>query len=113
MLYRYGRRRGQPSTDLLPARPFFVPEAGRPPHPTNIAIIAHVDHGRDDARRLPAETIRAPSRHTGPASASWTRVTSRRERGITILAKDCAIEVRRRGITLSDTHLDVLTLAAG
>ena len=60
----------------------------------NIAIIAHVDHGKTtlvDQMLKQSGTFR--DNQNGRTSASWTNGDLERERGITILAKNTAVNV--------------------
>ncbi len=74
----------------------------------NIAIIAHVDHGKTtlvDKLLVQAGTF-AKHQHIGERMMDTNDIE--RERGITILAKNCAIEYRGTHINIVDTpgHAD-------
>ena len=79
----------------------------------NIAIIAHVDHGKTtlvDKLLRQAGTFRA-NQHVDRAQ-SWTRNDLEKERGITILAKNTAVRVRRTCTSTSWTPPATPTSAA-
>ena len=70
----------------------------------NLAIIAHVDHGKTTLLDGLLRQTGAPSaRIRRSKTASWTARIIERERGITILAKETAIEFEGVRIHLVDT----------
>ena len=75
----------------------------------NVAIIAHVDHGKDDARRCPPSSkpgvFRANER---VAERALDNIDLERERGITIMAKNTAVRYGDTTINIVDTpgHAD-------
>ncbi|WP_418321125.1 GTP-binding protein [Piscinibacter sakaiensis] len=73
----------------------------------NIAIIAHVDHGKTTwSTRCCARS--APSARTRRCAAATYSNDLEKERGITILSKNCAVEWKGTHINIVDTpgHAD-------
>ena len=78
----------------------------------NIAIIAHVDHGKTtlvDQLLRQSGTFRANEKMTERVMDSNDL---ERERGITILAKNCAVEYQGTRINIVDTPVPQPTTAA-
>ena len=87
----------------FPLEPFFMSRAIR-----NIAIIAHVDHGKTT---LVDQLLRQSGTFAAHQQMTERVMDSNdleRERGITILAKNCAIEYEGAHINIVDTpgHAD-------
>ena len=100
--------RGQPaSANLLPCAPFFVPEPMNRPI-RNIAIIAHVDHGKTTLVDCLLKQSGTFAAHEKVGERIMDSNDIERERGITILAKNCAIEYGGTRINIVDTpgHAD-------
>ncbi|MDZ7729388.1 MAG: GTP-binding protein [Dehalococcoidia bacterium] len=79
----------------------------RRPDIRNIAIIAHVDHGKTTPRRSapPSQSsiFRENQKQAGLRS-SWTPTIWKREKGITIMAKNAAIRLR------TDVHASISSI---
>jgi GTP-binding protein len=93
-------------TEKSPAAPAPTPVAN--PLRRNVAIIAHVDHGKTtlvDALLHQSGTFRANER---VAERAMDNTDLERERGITILAKNTAVHYREHLINIVDTpgHAD-------
>ena len=74
----------------------------------NVAIIAHVDHGKTTLVDAMLWQAGSSARTSTSPSGSWTRSTSSGRRGITIMAKNTTIHVAGVKINIVDTpgHAD-------
>ncbi len=74
----------------------------------NVAIIAHVDHGKTTLVDEMLKQGGASAKIRRLRSASWTPATMERERGITILAKELLLRYKGVKINIVDTpgHAD-------
>jgi small GTP-binding protein len=100
---RRSRRASRPPSHACPRKPFRMTRQIR-----NIAIIAHVDHGKTtlvDQLLKQSGTFRANEKI---AERVMDSNDLERERGITILAKNCAVEWKGTHINIVDTpgHAD-------
>jgi GTP-binding protein len=100
---------GSNPANLLPFAPFF-PARPAPMHRPirNIAIIAHVDHGKTTLVDCLLKQSGTFAAHEKVAERVMDSNDIERERGITILAKNCAIDYRNTRINIVDTpgHAD-------
>ncbi|MEN9704938.1 MAG: hypothetical protein RLZZ393_817, partial [Pseudomonadota bacterium] len=106
---------GSLARKLLPSAPFFPPPEGaeRAVRPMtqpirNIAIIAHVDHGKTTLVDCLLKQSGTFAAHEKLGERIMDSNAIEKERGITILAKNCAIEYGGTRINIVDTpgHAD-------